>query len=244
MTDEEELSALRVRVYGPNGDSHPDAVRRLQELEAARIRPARLVEQPSEADAPLPPVEHPDPVEPQEPLSREILRRLKTARRSTVVVAVAVVVFTAGVMAALTIVQRVQPDPLGTGATQIARLGVDTSFRVPDMFRGGSNGDIPAQGFQQFNGLRPVVMGSGFFGAGTDLPCLGVYPEAAITVPDSSSFSGPLIGGCQVGGFPAVAQFPSGLDGFPEELVDAYPGYGLQFVYDQANNEVVVFALK
>ena len=254
MTDEEELRILRARVYGPDADVDPEAIRRLHELEAAR-RPRVSVAGVTAAGVTV--TEEPDsvavvpisekattPVEPAEPLSREILRRVKNARRSTLLIAVSVIVFVALVIAALTVVQRVQSDPLQSGAEQVARLSVDPSFRTPDMFRGGPNGDIETQGFQQFHGLRAIVTASGFFGARTDSPCMGVYPDSAIESPEANSFSGPLIGGCQMGGFPAIATFASDLDGFPEELVEAYPGYGFQFVYDQANNEVVVFASK
>lgn len=242
MTDEEELRILRARVYGPDADVDPEAVRRLQELEAAR-RPRIAPREEQIVVVPIP-EEAAVPVEPVEPLSRELLRRVTSASPSTVIIAVGVVVFAALVVTALALVQRVQADPFEVGAEQVARLGVDTSFRMPDMFRGGPNGDIDAQGFQQFHGLRAVVTGSGFFGAGTNSPCLAVYPDSAIESPEATSFSAPLIGGCQMAGFPAIAQFESDLVGFPEELVEAYPDHGLQFVYDQANNEVVVFALK
>lgn len=244
MTVDDELSALRARVYGPDAGTQPDAeaIRRLRDLEAAR-RPTAQPVSVEVADTPEPAMASTvEPiVEPPEPRTRAVLRWLRGLRRSTVLILVAVTVFIVALAVTLTLVQRVQTDPLQTGAQQVARLGVDPMFRVPVLFRGGANGEVAAQGFQQFQGLRPVVTESGFFGSGTDDPCLSVYPDAIIEDPDTESFSGPLIGGCAVGGFPAIAQFSSDLEGFPEELLEAYPESGLQFVYDRVNNDVVVF---
>ena len=241
-TTEGELELLRARVFGPDADGDPDAIRRLQELEAAR----RPVAPPVVEEPPVAPIEPPQepPAEPVDGLGRTVLRRVLGVRRSTVLILVALVTLVAMVVTALTLVQRVQTDPLQAGAEQVARLGVDSSFRMPDVFRGGDNGDVGAQGFHTFKGLRAVIMERGFFGGPTEEPCMGVYPEANVTNPESDSFDGPVIGGCGMGGFPAIAQFSSELNGFPEELRDAYPGYGFQFVYDTANNEVVVFALR
>lgn len=246
MTVDDELSALRARVYGPSAGSQPDAeaVRRLRELEAARRpkpQPVPVSDESATVSEPAP-EQTPEPiVEPPEPRTRALLRWLRGLRRSTVLILVAIAVFIVAIALTLTLVQRVQTDPLQSGAQQVARLGIDPMFRVPVLFRGGANGEVPTQGFQQFQGLRPVVTESGFFGSGTDDPCLSVYPDAIIEDPDSESFSGPLIGGCAAGGFPAIAQFSSDLEGFPEELLETYPDSGLQFVYDRVNNEVVVF---
>ena len=241
---QDELAVLRARVYGPDADLDPAAIRRLQELEDARRPPqqSEAVEVPEPIAAPHVPEPGPELEPAREPLARTLASHLRGIRRSTVLILVAVVAFVALVVTSLTLVQRVQSDPLQVGARQVARLGVDGSFRLPDIFRGGVNGDISTQGFQPFLGLRTVVTASGFFGSDSDSPCIAVYPEANIVDPESDSFSGPLIGGCAIGGFAAIAQFSSDLRGFPDELSEAYPDYGFQFVYDRVNHEVVVFA--
>ena len=247
FTDDSELDALRQRVYGPHAGAEPDAaaIRRLQQLEAARRPvvpeqtaspdPVETVEVAGDAWEPL--------VEPAEPWGKRLVARLRRARPSTVLIAFGVLAFVTAIALALTLVQRVQADPLQTGAEQVARLGVDSAFPVPILFRGGTNGDGQLQGYQGIWGLRSVVTVGGIFGTGSDEPCLAVYSEADIKDPEINSIDGPLVGGCAVGGFPAVAQFASDLEGFPEELTEAFPdATGLQFVYDSVNNEVVVFA--
>lgn len=247
MTGDDELTALRARVYGPDAAGQPDAesVRRLRELEAARRpAPAVIVPEPGAVeplDTAFPSELPPPAVEAREPWGRVALRWMRGLRRSTVLITLGALAFVVAVAVVLSVVQRVQTDPLKTGAQQVARLGVDASFRVPLLFRGGPNGDVAVEGFQMFRGLRPVVTESGFFVTGSDDPCLSVYPDAIIEDPETESFSGPLMGGCAAGGFPAITQFSSDLEGFPEELLEAYPDSGLQFVYDAVNNEVVVF---
>lgn len=247
-SDDDELQALRARAYGPGGDLDAEAVQRLRELEQARKPVSVAADVPVDAETETPPMAEetrPDtePLgRPREPLLGMLFRRARTLRRSTVITLLAIVAFAVASVVVLTVVQRVQTDPLQAGAEQVARLGLDPSFRVPLVFRGGPNGEVTAVGFQVFHGVRPVVTEGGFFGSGAEEPCLSVYPDDVIEDPESGSFSGPLIGGCAVKGFPAIAQFSSDLEGFPEELLEEFPDSGLQFVYDSANNEVVVFA--
>ena len=249
MADDDELRALRARVYGPDAGDQPDAdlIRRLQELEAARRPPPRVLtaEPVATEAAPVEPEQAPEPVvDVREPTARVILRWATGLRRSTLLILLAVAVFVAVVAVVLTLVQRVQSDPLRTGAQQVARLGVDTTFRTPDFFGEGPYGESTIQGFQPFAGMRPVVAKGGFFGLDPDAPCLTVFSNAIVEDPDSDPFPGALIGGCAVGGFPAMGQFLSDLEGFPEELEEESPDSALQLVYDSVNNEVVVFVLR
>ena len=137
------------------------------------------------------------------------------------------------IAAALVLVQRVQSDPLQVGAAQIGRLSVDSSYRVPDVFGGGSG----PSAYQEFHGLRAVIYGS-------KNPCLTVFRAADITDPTSDSFSGTAFSGCTAGRFPAMVQFSLD-DSLPTDIRAPFPKTtALQFVYDEAHDEVVVFATR
>lgn len=254
---EDELHALRQRAYGPNADIHLDshALNRLRELEGVGRQPIPHYEVDPE---PAPAAERQsDPVE-LEPVEREPqgrvwlrrflllartgLTRLMRIRRSTALILLGLAVAVAAMIVALVLVQRVQTDPLQVGAEQVARLSLDPGYQVPSIF-GSAATEGGVQGFQEFHGLRVVETSGGMFGRGGSDACLTVYSSATITDPDSTSFAGPLMGGCAAGTFPAMVQFRADLPDFPEELRSAFPGStGLQFVYDSANHEVVVFA--
>ncbi|MES1170119.1 MAG: hypothetical protein ABUL47_05470, partial [Leifsonia sp.] len=172
------------------------------------------------------------------------IRRASKLRRSTVVIVLAAVAFVVVVAVSVTLVQRVQSDPLETGASQIARLEPDPGYRIPNIFGGPGGGDQNVQAFEKFHGLRVIVSvdrESTTSPSTTD--CLSIYVEAEITDPSSTSFSGQFFRGCGAGAFPAIDQFDPQSQDLPAGIRDALaPWRGLQFVYDKRDDEVVVFA--
>jgi hypothetical protein len=250
---DEELLALRRRAYGPDADIHldPSALRRLRHLEGS--------DRPSEV-APPPDVHHPDDVEPEpeplpmderDPLWRErvypvlvrVYRRLRRVRRSNLLIALGATLVAACLIVAMALVQRVQTDPLqAPGATQVARLSVDTGYVTPSFFSAGGTSVVA---FTQFHGLRALVSTAGAFAFSSDpaSECLSIFSEAAMLESTGGGYSGFATGGCAAGSFPAVAQFTSGARELPDELRAAFPdSTAFQFVYDRTNHEVVVFA--
>jgi hypothetical protein len=266
-----ELEHLRRRAYGPQADIHLDsrALERLRELEgaqnAARVAEAGetfeskdTVETVSPAAAHT--VDNSDPVDeapesvddaPPARSARDILggwiRRISKLRRSTVVIGLAAVACVVAVVVTLTLVQRVQTDPLQTGATQIARLQPDSGYRIPDIFGGPGGGNGNAQAFEKFHGLRVVVTAIRQTEASRVTgDCLSIYLEADVTDPSSNSFTGPFFNGCGAGRFPPIEQFDlRSQQELPVGLRDALaPWVALQFVFDKRDDEVVVFASK
>ena len=236
---------------------------RLQELEDARRQLA-----PKLLDAVMPPAPTVDPIDvsgseeeshlvddEQERPTHESLRRLARlafavagrlarVRRSTVLIALGLAVIVSVIAAALILVERVQPDPLQTGADQVARLSIDPSYQVPGMFQNivAAEGDA-VQAFHEFYGLRAIVGEGGWFSGGGEGECLNVFLAADVENSDSNSFSGQIRGGCAAGPFPATIQLMSDDEDLPDELQSAFPGpTALQFVYDKANQEIVIFA--
>jgi len=270
-SSDSELEQLRKRAYGRQADIHldPDALQRLRELEGEQS--AKQAAGRPEADEPTETVQPHEPVvdEPNadgmdisgaetpnaperrpRPTAKAVLmtsvHRLAKLRRSTVVIALAAVAFAVAVVVVLTLVQRVQTDPLQAGASQVARLQADSGYRVPDAFGGAGTGGANAQAFEAFRGLRVILFSEVHPGApsGKDV-CIDVYPEAEIDDPSSTSFSGVAFGGCSAGGFPAIAQFNTQGQDLPTATLNAVaPWTSLQFVYDERDDEVVVFGLK
>lgn len=246
---DDELTALRRRAYGPDADIQhdPDALRRLRELEEAA--------QPERPPAVEPDQERPPAIEPPTPapprsvtsgrravlLGRLALRRLTRVRRSTFWMALGLAVVAAVCVVALILVQRVQSDPLQVGAQQVARLSPDSSLAIPGVFtRPGE--ESTTQGFQEFHGLRPVITDGALFGTEQNEVCLTVFSVEALSSATDNSFSGFARSGCQARDFPAMTQFSTTVQDAPAALGSAFPGKtALQFVYDRANNEVVVF---
>jgi hypothetical protein len=127
----------------------------------------------------------------------------------------------------------------------VARLAVDPSFEAPEFFaRAGGSGTL--QGFDEFHGLQAIVStGGGIFSRSENDECLTISAAAVEEEPSPNSFSGLLVGGCSAGDFPAMTQFRTDMPELPEEVVSAFPDtVALQFVYDSANHEVVVFATR
>lgn len=263
-TEDDELRGLQARAYGRKADIHHDfpAQVRLQELEDARRQLA-----PQLLDAVMPPEPTVDPIDvsgseeeshlvddEQERPTHEFLRRfarlalavgdrLARVRRSTVLIALGLAVIASVIAAALILVERVQPDPLQTGADQVARLSIDPSYQVPGMFQHIAPEGDAAQAFHEFYGLRAVVAAGGWFGSGAEDECLSVFLAADGENSDSNSFSGRVRGGCAAGPFPAMTQLMADDDDLPGELQSAFPGpTALQFVYDKANQEIVIYA--
>lgn len=243
---DDELRALRERAYGRNPDIHldPDSLRRLHHLEAKRVEP----EQPQE---PEPVVHLPSAVEPEqddvvaEPAPRPtppVLLWLRGLRRSTVFALLGFAVAAFAIVAALTLVQRVQTDPLQVGASQVARLGVDGGYEMPGYFTSYSDGANPPQAFAAFNGIRVITSSIPYLDPDRPSACITVFAEETTTL-TANSLSGVSFGGCAAGRFPAMVLVPLDTEQLPPDLVAAYPdAEALQFVYDSKNNEVVVFA--
>lgn len=263
-----ELEELRRRAYGPDPERlDQEELERLRQLEQAR-KPARVpnadlhrAELPSaelhHEPPPLLPTttvlleETPDapPREWLRALGRAVrwsLTRASRIRRSTVVVVLSVAAVAAVVITSLVVVERVQSDPLGAGAQQVARLSIDSSFDIPEFYKVTEAEGGTVDGFDEFHGMTSVVTTGGFsyLSGGRDSVCLNVYSTQDMA-PDSNSFSGLLLGGCTAGGFPAMAQFDLGAQAVPGELRSAMAQLtALQFVYDSTHREVVVFATK
>lgn len=248
--DQDELRALRHRAYGRDSDIHldPASLQRLRDLESAAIEStpetpdeiAEVVEGPSEPD---PEEEMPRPAARWRVVAIGLGRWVLGLRRSTVLIVVGVAVIAAVLMTALTLIDRVQTDPLQAGATQIGRLSLDGGYDIPEFFSPAGGPDYQATGYQRFHGLRAVVSAiPAYYVAGGNSTCLAIYPEEGVTA-TADSFSGPLFTGCAAGDFPAIVQFPLEAEDLPEELISAFPqSTGLQFVYDAAHDEVVVFS--
>ncbi|MBA8817018.1 hypothetical protein FHX48_002112 [Microbacterium halimionae] len=258
MNDEvnAELRALRARAYGPNADLHddPEALRRLQELEAMS-RGADTVPDSDEttSEAPSPAEEflalpelQPDAepgldIEPA--LTNESAERTRWSARRIGMVWVASVVAAVVVATAVTAVvsRRVQADP-----QEIAVLTVNPAAELPG-FLTSSFGDAPPEpsqdakqkAFTEFYGLSAFTVPAERWGYGVDETCLILGATAGFS-PESDSFEGPLYSGCSTGTFPATLQFVVS-NSVPQELQDAYPeGTAFQFVLD--GSEVIVLS--
>lgn len=255
-----ELEELRRRAYGPHPQAlDPEALERLRQLEEAG-KPPRMPR--AEVHHELPPLQPTTTVlfeteTPEAPrhewlraLGRGVswaLHRLMRIRRSTALIALSVAVVATVVITALVLVERVQTDPLGVGAQQVARLSINPSFEIPEFYTVTVTDGGTLDGFEEFYGMTAVVTigGFGYFSSGSgETTCLNVYATEDMK-PDATSFSGLLLGGCAAGGFPAMVQFELGAQNVPEELRSAFADRtALQFVYDSAHREVVVFATK
>ena len=127
---------------------------------------------------------------------------------------------------------------------QVARLGIDSGYDVPEVFGGAAaQSDFDIQAFQLFHGLRGIVTSTGIFFTGAPgAPCLPSIPKRT-SRPPRTPCSGAIFGGCAAGNFPPMVQFTADTEGLPDELKAAFSeSTGLQFVYDAENDEVVVFA--
>lgn len=256
---DDELADLRRRAYAPGGDiaADPAAMARLAELEAwaasgaapdARAAAAAVSDAPasdgvgSDADRepgdPFGPADSDDSAEPfRHPRSRF---RMPRPRRSTVVLLTAAALVVGCAITALVVVQRVQTDPLQVGATQIARLAADPGFPVPSSFARGVSGEVTA--YQEFRGFRVASYPAFEQGEGASR-CVTVWQPALLQqLGDGISYDGRyLLFACGAGVFPASATLLLGADAPETRNTDLPAGTALQFVYDAASDEVVVF---
>jgi hypothetical protein len=269
-TELEELRLLRERAYGPTADIHDDtaAMERLRELEdiARPAAPPPPTDVPVDRAAPAPDLRAqtgegeeadraPEGVdEASAPSARARRRRpfpgrltayAKTRRGARVLLWAGTLLVTLAVaLAAVTVVQRVSGAPLRPEAEQVARLASDDRFETPAFF--GSRGpDGPAfRGYREFAGLRAIVAldGGYFFGPSAD-ECMYVMQSDDLAAATGDGFPGQLWLGCAAGDFPATAQFVITADNTEEVRTEFPIGTALQFVYDSATDEVVVFRL-
>jgi len=156
-----------------------------------------------------------------------------------------VLAIAATLLTVLTVVQRLQTDPLQVGAVQVARLSVDGSYVSPFVDYAANVGVTgrEARGYQEFHGLRATTGPAYFYAYGStaDANCLTIYVESTLQV-QGNGISGSLFSSCAAGDFPPMLQFPLDFPELPAELAAAYPDAGgVQFVYDRENDEVVVF---
>lgn len=238
IDEQDELARLRRRAYSPTADiaSDPHALQRLIELEARPIaaetetapvegEPLILAREPAPDAAPAPP--------------RFSLPR---PRRSTVVLLGAAALVVATLVTALTLVQRVQTDPLQTGATQIARLPADPTFDVPSTLARGVTGEVTA--YEEFEGFRAVTLPS-YQDPGGTARCMTLWQPALLDTSGGSGFSYNgdyfVMSVCGAGVFPPASTMLLREETPEREQTNFPAGTALQFVYDEENDEVVVF---
>lgn len=244
--DDAELAHLRRRAYSPSADiaADPAALRRLIELEEragttkAVAASAEAVAEPDVADAEQTP--DAEPAAPAEPAARPFT--LPRPRRSTVILLVGAALVLATLATALTLVQRVQADPLQAGATQIARLSPDPAFQVPTALAQGITGEITA--YAEFDGFRVITLPS-YRSSENPSRCMTVWQPALLSTVEAGGFSYDgdsfLMSICGAGVFPPSSTIFLREDS-PERAQTSFPaGTALQFVYDAANDEIVVF---
>jgi len=244
MDETDELAALRRRAYAPDGDiaNDPAALRRLIALEerasASQENPAPVADSPPAPVVDSPPADEESPDATAEK-PRYTLPRL---RRSTVILLGAAVLVAATLVTLLVVVQRVQTDPLQTGAEQVARLSPDPGFEVPSTLTQGTTGEITA--YEEFEGFRAISQPAYRDETG-DHRCMTVWQPALLEASDGGGFSYGgeffLLSVCAAGVFPAASTMLLGENTPERAQTDLPAGTALQFVYDSANDEIVVF---
>ena len=242
----DELRALRQRAYGPNADTADVAAAlvRLRELgtDDQRMNTApqdegeRPLPQPSDDQQPLP---TPDPVPLAKPRRAALRWRTPLLWAASVLVAVLVTALGTAVISNA-VIQRVQVDPQGVGATQVTRLSQDPDIEIPIFFTGGEGTEALA--FTRFSGLQVLLLSGERWGpGGKDEKCILVTPNSDFLTATEDSYIGPFYVGCAANAFPATVEIKVTID-MPAELREAYPeGTALQFVFDEAGSDVVVF---
>lgn len=244
--DADELHALRTRAYGPHADIHDDedALRRLQQLEAATVQrsadepdaqvmpdaAASVDPIPADADADADPDLDTDAdaalsaIEPPGPATVRRPKRLALWWTASLLVAVVVAVSVTAFVS-----RRVQADP-----REVAVLGVDLAYDVPDFY----GADAESVGFASFHGLRVISTTIPWMGSVVDR-CVSVFDESKVVI-TSNSITGEMWSGCGAGAFAPTVEIKIGPD-MPEELRATLPvGTALQFVLD--GSEVIVLS--
>lgn len=236
----DELRSLRERAYGPDADIHddPDAVARLRQLERGDVSPhdeRRAPEEVPSEPAATTPVETLEPVaddEPQKQRTRPRLRELGLLVGSLVVAIAATAIISNAT------IQAGHTDPQNVDATEVAALSEDPFWEVPSFFGGTSAAE--SLGFEEFYGLR-VVIATGLWVTNANDECIFVMTSVDADAATENSFGGQIFEACAAGSFPAEVTFRV-FEESPEQLRQAFPdGTALQFVYDKAGGDVVVF---
>lgn len=246
-----ELRVLRERAYGPHADIHRDAaaVRRLRQLEEGALRAEppesgptehaaseRLPHTPPSENAPSS-TSHPNPT----PALERSVRRTPRLRMPVLWVASVIVAILVTVVISNAVIQGVHSDPLNAGATQVAALEEDPGWELPEFFGFNDQSDS-ARGFAEFYGLRAVVQTTGYMTGPAYDECVSVMTSADAATATANAFDGPFWVGCAANSFPAAAAFKVTAEA-PDQLRAAFPeGTALQFVFDEAGGDVVVFS--
>lgn len=242
----DELRALRQRAYGPNADvaDVAAALLRLRELETDD-QPVNAALQDGGERPSLPPSDDqqplltPDLVPLAKPRRAALRWRTPLLWAASVLVAVLVTALGTAVISNA-VIQRVQVDPQGVGATQVTRLSQDPDIEIPIFFTGGKGTE--AQAFTRFSGLQVLLLSGDRWGpGGNDDKCILVTQVADFLTATEDSYIGQTFAGCAANAFPATVEIRVTGD-MPAELREAYPeGTALQFVFDKAGSDVVVF---
>jgi len=242
IDDDGELAALRRRAYAPGADisADPAALQRLIELEGREDASGSAAPETNEGRSVL-------ATEPEGPVldgddagAAPVRPRLPRPRRSTVIMLSAAALVGLSAVTALVVVQRVQTDPLQTGATQVARLAADPSFEVPSVLTPGVTSGTT--GYAEFEGFRVATYAS--FDASDDAArCMTVWQPDLLDVSGGGfSYDGRyFLTSCGAGIFPANAMLQLSDDSAELRVTDLPSGTSLQFVYDRGNDEIVVF---
>ncbi len=160
--------------------------------------------------------------------------------RSRVLVISAGLLIAATWVTSLLLVQNAQTDPLRAGVEEVTRLTADPGFTPPAALYRGVTGKVT--GYDAFEGFRAITYPS--FREGDQAPrCMTIWQPDLLEDEESGlSYGGEsLIPSCGAGAFPASYTILL-TDGSAERaLTDLPPDTALQFVYDEARDEIVVF---
>ncbi|KJL27665.1 hypothetical protein [Microbacterium oxydans] len=250
---DEELRRLRARAYGPAADiqQDPEAVRRLQELEA-RNRRAPAVHTPTTEPSPSVLRAEEDQATETDPERDQTLSDLgllpsspagtgddssapadRSSHRRTglwVCAIVAASALAAGITAAST---WILPVPVSAGAAQVATLEPDPGLEVPPQWFGAAADAAVFEfyGLTLFESDYAPNVGA-FDGEERCFAVVNSDQVPPLEEFDSSSwsFEGQIFSDCSVGAFPATVEVPIDADS-PDSLRARYPeGTALQFV--------------
>ena len=238
----DELRALRQRAYGPNADTADVAAAlvRLRELGTDDQATGTALQDGGERPSP-PSSDDQQPLPTPDLVPRARPRRAATRWRIPLLWAASVLVAALGTaVISNAVIQRVQVDPQGVGATQVTRLNQDPDIEIPIFFTAGEG--TGEQAFTRFSGLQVLVLpGETWAPGGSDDKCILVTQVTDFLTATEDSYIGWTFTGCAANAFPATVEITVTGD-MPAELREAYPeGTALQFVFDEAGSDVVVF---
>ena len=238
----DELRALRQRAYGPNADTADvaAALLRLRELETDDQPMNTALQDRGERPSP-PPSDDRQPILTPDLVPRAKPRRAATRWRIALLWATSILVTALGTaVISNAVIQRVQVDPQGVGAAQVTRLSRDSDIEIPIFFTAGDGTE--AQAFTRFSGLQVLLLSGDRWGpGGNGDKCILVTQVADFLTATEDSYIGQTFIGCAANAFPATVAIEVTGD-MPAELREVYPeGTALQFVFDEAGSDVVVF---